>query len=71
MTKDFVTVIREENQRLRIERVGFISRIEELQAELAQLKAEHASLRAIIDELPQRIRNAPRTGATSRGPVST
>jgi hypothetical protein len=54
MTKDFVTIIREENQRLRIERIGFISRIEELQAEVARLKNEHTELTAAISALPTR-----------------
>jgi len=51
-TKDFVTILREENQRLRIERAGHLSHIDELKAEIAQLKAERETMRAAVAALP-------------------
>jgi len=49
---DQLTALREENQKLKIERLAFISEAEELRAEIAQLKAERESLRAAVAALP-------------------
>lgn len=49
---DQLTALREENQKLKIERTGFISEIEELKTEIARLKAEGENLRAAVAALP-------------------
>jgi hypothetical protein len=63
MAADFVQILRSENQRLRIERVGFLSRIEELQAEIERLKAEAFELRAAMRGAAQAIGSAANTTA--------
>jgi hypothetical protein len=49
---DHAIALREELQRLCIERTGFISEIEELKAEIARLKDEGKNLRAAVAALP-------------------
>jgi hypothetical protein len=49
---DPATGLREELQRMRIERAGHLSHIEELKGEIARLKAEGENLRAAVAALP-------------------
>jgi hypothetical protein len=49
---DRTIALREELQRMRIERAGFISEIEELKAEIVRLKGEAESLRTAVAALP-------------------
>ena len=49
---DHTVALREELQRMRIERAGFISEIEELKAEIVRLKQEAETLRAAVAALP-------------------
>jgi len=49
---DHTVALREELQRMRIERAGFVSEIEELKAEIVRLKDEGENLRAAVAALP-------------------
>jgi chromosome segregation ATPase len=49
---DQLTALREELQRMRIERAGHLSHIEELRAEIERLKAESETLRGAVAALP-------------------
>ena len=49
---DQLTALREENQKLKIERLGHINHIEELRGEIVRLKTEAETMRAAIAALP-------------------
>jgi hypothetical protein len=49
---DHTVALREELQRMRIERAGFISEIEELKAEIVRLKGKAENLRTAVAALP-------------------
>jgi septal ring factor EnvC (AmiA/AmiB activator) len=59
-TDDTIDALRDELQRVRIERAGLLSDVEQLKAELARLRTENESLRAELAAMPKRKRAARR-----------
>lgn len=50
---DTIDALRDELQRVRIERAGFLSDLEQLRAELARLRTENEGLRAELAAMPK------------------
>ena len=65
---DTIDALRDELQRVRIERAGFLSDPEELKVELARLRTENEGLRAELAAMPKGKRRAKKRQTEAAAP---
>jgi regulator of replication initiation timing len=70
-TADIIDALRDELQRVRIERAGLLSDIEQLKAELARLRTENEKLRAELAAMPKKKRGAKKRQTEAVAPAAT